>query len=91
MELVYNRSFTLTTGRGRKSRPRRLKNGVHQGSVLALILFNVYIHKLPSISLRLYVFADDLTLVYPAVEWPSLEKTINQDMATVSSHFEIGD
>ena len=31
MELVRNRSFTLTTGSGSKSRLRRLRNGVPQG------------------------------------------------------------
>ena len=33
MELVRNRSFTLTTGDSKPSRLRRLKNGVPQGSV----------------------------------------------------------
>jgi len=35
MELVGNRSFTLTTGNNSASRLRRLKNGVPQRSVLA--------------------------------------------------------
>jgi len=35
MKMVSNRSFTLTTGNGQRSRLRRLKNGVPQGSVLA--------------------------------------------------------
>jgi len=35
MEMVGNRSFTLTTGNGQRSRLRRLKNVVPQGSVLA--------------------------------------------------------
>ena len=38
MELIQNRSFTLTTGSGQRSRLRRLKNGVPQGSVLAPLL-----------------------------------------------------
>ena len=41
MEMVSNRSFTLTTGNGQKSRLRRLKNGVPQGSVLASLMFNI--------------------------------------------------
>ena len=35
MELIRNRSFTLTTGDSKPSRLRRLRNGVPQGSVLA--------------------------------------------------------
>ena len=35
MELIRNRSFTLTTGDSKPSKLRRLRNGVPQGSVLA--------------------------------------------------------
>jgi len=38
MEMVGNRSFTLTTRNGKRSRLRRLKNGVRQGSVLVFML-----------------------------------------------------
>jgi len=39
MEMVGNRSFTLTTGNGKRSRLPGLKN-VPQGSVLAPLLFD---------------------------------------------------
>jgi len=41
MEMVSNRSFTLTTGNSQRSRLRRLKNGVPQGSVMVPLLFNI--------------------------------------------------
>ena len=42
MELVGNRSYTLTTANGKRSRLQRLKNGITQESVLAPLLFNIY-------------------------------------------------
>ena len=58
MELVWNRSFTLITGDSNPSRLRRLKNGVPQGSVLAPLLFNIYIYNLPSIICKKFAYGD---------------------------------
>ena len=88
IELVYNRSFTLNNGRGKKSRLRRLKNGLPQGCVLAPLLFNIYFNDLPPTTSKLYAYADDLAMVHSAAEWSSLERTLNQDMATISSYLQ---
>ena len=64
MELVQNRSFTLTTGDSKQSRLRRLKNGVPQGSVLAPLLFNIHTNDLPSMISRKFAYADDLALLH---------------------------
>ena len=69
MELVRNKSFTLTTGDSKRSRLRRLKNGVPQGSVLAPLLFNIYVYDLPSTVSRRYAYADDLALLYSSDDW----------------------
>ena len=63
MELIQNRSFTLTTGDNQRSRLRRLKNGVPQGSVLAPLLYNVYTYDLPSLVSKKYAYADDLAIL----------------------------
>ena len=85
MELVRNRSFTLTTGDSKQTRLRRLKNGVPQGSVLAPLLFNICTYDLPSMISRKFAYADDLALLHSSENWKDLEGTLSQDMSTLSS------
>ena len=78
MELVRNRSFTLTsTGESKQSRLRRLKNGIPQGSVLAPLLFNIYRYDLPSMISRKFAYADDLALLHSSGNWKDLERTLS--------------
>ena len=88
MELVRNRSFTLTTGDSKQSRLRRLKNGVPQGSVLAPLLFNIYTYDLPSTISRKFAYADDLALLHSSGNWKDLEGTLSQDMSTLSAYLQ---
>ena len=88
MELVRNRSFTVTTGDSKPSRLRRLKNGVSQGSVLASLLFNMYIYNLPSITSKTYVFADDLATLRSSGDWKVLKRTLSEDMITLSAYLQ---
>ena len=79
MELVRNRSFTLTTGDSKQSRLRRLK------SVLAPLLFNIYKYDLPSMISR---NADNLALLHSSGNWKDWEGTLNQDMSTLSAYLQ---
>ena len=88
MELVRNRSFTLTTGDSKQSRLRRLKNGVPQGSVFAPLLFNIYTYYLPSMISRKFAYADDLALLHSSGNWKDLEGTLSQDMSTLSAYLQ---
>ena len=88
MELVRNRSFTLTTGDNKQIRLRRLKNGVPQASVLAPLLFNIYMYDLPSMISRKFAYADDLVLLHSSGNWEDLEGTLSQDMSTFSAYFQ---
>jgi len=58
-ELVGNRSFSLTTANAKRSRIQRLKNGIPQGFVLAL-LFNTNTSELLTTVSRKYAYANDL-------------------------------
>ena len=88
MELVRNRSFTLTTGDSKQSRLRRLKNGIPQGSVLTPLLFNIYTYDLPSMISRKFDYADDLALLHSSGNWKDLERTLSQDMSTLSAYLQ---
>ena len=88
MELVRNRSFTLTTGDSKPSRLRRLKNGLPQRSVLAPLLFNIYIYNLPSITSKKYAYADNLAILHSFGDWKVLERTLSKDMTTLSAYLQ---
>ena len=69
MEMVGNGSFTLATGNSKRSSLRRLKNDVPQGSVLAPLLFNIYISDLSTTVSRKYAYADDLAIMHADGDW----------------------
>ena len=76
MELVRNRSFTLTIGAKKQSRLRRLKNGVPQESVLAALMFNIYTYDLPVTVNRNFSYANSLTTLHYASDWQELKGTL---------------
>ena len=88
MELVRNRSFTLTTGDNKQSRLHRLKNSDPQGSVLAPFLFNIYTYDLLSMISRKFAYADDLALLHSSGNWKDLEGTLSKDMSTLSAYLQ---
>ena len=88
MELIRNRSFTLTTGDNKPSRLRLLRNGVPQGSLLAPFFFNIYTYDFSSITSKKFAYADDLAILYTSGEWKELERTPSQDMTTLSAYLQ---
>ena len=90
MEMVGNRSFTLSTGNGQRSRLRNLKNGVPQGSVPqgSVLLCNIYISDLPTTISRKYAYADDLAIMHADRDWQAVEGALSNDMATLGEYLQ---
>jgi len=87
MEMVGNRSFTLTSGNGERYRLRRLKKGVQQGSVLGPLLFNILISDLPT-TISKYAYADDLAIMHADGDWLAVEGVQSKDMATLDEYIQ---
>ena len=75
IKLVWNRSFTLTTGDSKQSRLKRLRNGLPQGLGLAPLLFNMNTYDLPSMTFQKHAYADDLALLYASRDRKAVEET----------------
>ena len=86
MELVRNRSFTLTTGDSKQSRLRYLKNGVPQASILAPLLFKVYTCDLPFMISVKFAYADDLALLHSSEIWKLHFQRISRLLVTAAFH-----
>jgi len=77
-----------TTGNGQRSRLRRRKNGVPQGSILVPLLFNIYISDLPTTISRKYAYADNLAIMHADGDWQAVEGTLSKDMANVGEYLQ---
>ena len=87
MLLVQDRYFTLETSNGSRSRKRKLRNGLPQGSVLAPTLFNIYISDMPPTLSRKYLYADDSALGYAAASFELIESALEEDLEEIARYY----
>ena len=88
MEMLGNHSFSLTTRNGQRSRLRPFKDGVPQGSVLAPLLFSIYISDLPTTISRKYAYADDQAIMHADEDWQTVEGALSKDMAVLGEYLQ---
>ena len=72
---------------GDKSKTKKIKNGVPQGSVLAPMLFNIYISDMPVTNSIKFGYADDLAAAIQSRTFNELEMALSQDIESLHSYF----
>jgi hypothetical protein len=84
--MLSNPYFQLFLG-DQSSRWRRLNNGLPQGSVLAPILFNLYISDLPPTPVKVFQYADDIAVTYQAKTFYECENNLEADIEVLNHFF----
>jgi Reverse transcriptase (RNA-dependent DNA polymerase) len=62
------------------SKWHRLDDGIPQGSVLAPVLFNLYLSDIPETFSKQFQYADDIALTYQASSFPECETSLEADL-----------
>ena len=86
--MLTNCSFILHTSNGQYSRLRILKNGIPQGSVLAPMLFYIYVNDLPPTLAKKYGYTDDIAIRLSDKCWETIEEGFTADMSTMSTYLK---
>jgi hypothetical protein len=84
--MLSNRYFQVFLG-DQSSRWRRLNNGLPQGSVLAPILFNLYMSDLPPTASKVFQYADDIAVTYQAKTFDECENNLKADIEVLNQFF----
>jgi hypothetical protein len=84
--MLSNRYFQVFLG-NQSSRWRRLNNGLPQGSVLAPILFNLYMSDSPPTASKVFQYADDIVVTYQVNIFDECENNLEADIEVLNQFF----
>jgi len=60
----------------------------YRGSVLAPLLFNIYISDLPTTISRKYAYADDLAIMHADGDWHAVEGALSKHISTLGEYLQ---
>ncbi|KAG8232415.1 hypothetical protein J437_LFUL013987 [Ladona fulva] len=72
----------------KESHWRTISNGLSQGSVLPPLLFNLYIHDIPTTNCRRFQYADDMALVGQTRSISECKFLIDRGLMTLETYFQ---
>ena len=86
--MLENRRFFVVLN-GKKSRWRRQRNGLPQGSVLAPMLFNIYTNDQPTHpDTRSLIYADDLCIASQGNDFNNIEASLTSALSTMTTYYD---
>lgn len=85
--MLSNRLFKVIIGNA-QNKQKTLNNGLPKGSVLALLLFNLYTYDIRPTDSGKYIQADDIALVAQAKSFDLCETTLNKDLESLNQYFK---
>jgi len=84
--MLSNRKFNVLLN-GEASKNRYLQNGLPQGLVLSLVLFNAYTVDIVETTVRKCIYANDIALVAQTESLDTVQNILNRDLHNLHNYF----
>ena len=84
--MIGTRRFFLCMA-DQKSKTRKLKNGVPQGSVLVSTLFNTYLKDMLITEAKKFEYANDWEIACQSQNFKTIEKKLKRDVNVIQDYF----